>query len=364
MLRNPFAFRILVTLVVTAVTFWGLELYLRREVTYVVQHDLAAAGGTVEQTPEFLITVKEGHRRLAPNAQVVIRNHFTSHRDIPIATNSLGLRHRELTTPKPPHELRVLVLGDSTTIMDYLPDDETYVRQTEQLLRAQLSGRSLEVINAGIGNTGTEEQLALLKELGTRVQPDIVVIGYYLNDSRPPWGFSGEIGNYGWLRRHSLLLSTIYRLIRESIWGAERRVQFEWIPALESLPWREDRAAFLELARKARFDWGAAWEKSEQEQGTKVLEALVAEIRSLGAQPLGMIFPPRYQVESSFEERAPQEWFGALFQKLQVPYLDLLPALRAEKTPDLFYDHCHLTEKGAARAAQKLAAALLPLLTS
>ena len=37
-------------------------------------------------------------------------------------------------------------------------------------------------------------------------RPDLVVVAFYLNDSRPPWGFtfSDEVGHPGWLRRHSV----------------------------------------------------------------------------------------------------------------------------------------------------------------
>ena len=73
-------------------------------------------------------------------------------------------------------------------------DEETYVKQTASALETAL-GYRVEVINAGVGDTGSQEQIDILEESGLQIQPDIVVLGFYLNDSRPPWGFSGELWN-------------------------------------------------------------------------------------------------------------------------------------------------------------------------
>lgn len=336
------------------------ELYLRREVTYVVHRELAESRGLVEQSAEFLVTTGSQGRRLVPNADVIIKNHFTSGLDVEIKTNSLGLRHRELQTPKPANELRVLILGDSTTVMDYLPDAQTYVRLIEQKLQEGMPGRSVQVINAGIGNIGTEEQLQILREVGPVIQPDIVLLAYYLNDSRPPWGFSGEVGDGGWLRRHSLIADTIYRRFIEQNWQAERRVQFEWIPALDSLPWRSDHSAFLKLTELAKFDWGAGWVESEQSILQQHLREFSAEVREQGASPLLAIFPPRFQVEADFVEDLPQRVFAKFASELSIPSTDLLPLFRnKEDRGALFYDHCHVTANGAEVIAQALTPAIL-----
>ena len=42
-----------------------------------------------------------------------------------------------------------------------------------------------------------------------------------------------------------------------------------------------------------------------------------------------------------------------------MPFVDLLPALRASRGQALFYDHCHLTPAGNAIAAEQIADLLL-----
>src|SRR4029450_996319 len=148
--------------------------------------------------------------------------------------------------------------GDSITWGDYVRDEETYVRQAARSLEAAL-GYRVEAINAGVGDTGSQEQIDILEESGLRVKPDIVVLGFYLNDSRPPWGFPAELEGRNWVRRHSLFVDKVYEKLTLRRWlrqqGADR---FAWVDAQYRLDWKHDRAAFLELAHLAQYDWGAA----------------------------------------------------------------------------------------------------------
>ncbi len=70
-------------------------------------------------------------RVLRANAHVLLRNHGLSHRDIPLRTNELGFRNPPLGDKSRP---RVLFLGDSITMADYLYEEETFVRRVETLV--------------------------------------------------------------------------------------------------------------------------------------------------------------------------------------------------------------------------------------
>jgi hypothetical protein len=76
------------------------------------------------------------------------------------------------------------MLGDSITWGDYVRDEETYVRQTANALESTL-GYPVDVINAGVGDTGSLEQIDILEESGLRVHPDLVVLGFYLTTAAP-----------------------------------------------------------------------------------------------------------------------------------------------------------------------------------
>lgn len=100
---------------------------------------------------------------------------------VEIKTNSLGLRNAEITVPKPPGTKRVLVLGDSFTLGWGVPFEDTYSRQLEKMLHTK-SG-AYEVVNMGTGNYNSSMEVELFKRKGLALDPDIVVLMYYINDT-------------------------------------------------------------------------------------------------------------------------------------------------------------------------------------
>ena len=123
--------------------------------------------------------------RLRPNAHVKIINEPLTGRDIGIHTNALGYRNRELRDKT---LTRVLFLGDSITFEDYAYEDETWVRRLEA--RSWETELPVEAINASKGGIQTSDQLAILEETGLSTRPDIVVLGFYLNDLVESYGFT------------------------------------------------------------------------------------------------------------------------------------------------------------------------------
>ncbi|MBI5613576.1 SGNH/GDSL hydrolase family protein [Candidatus Gottesmanbacteria bacterium] len=125
--------------------------------------------------------------RLRPNVRGVIDGHDLSKKRITFSTNSLGYRHKELG-PKTDADVRILTLGDSITFQEYLPLEETYPYHVETYIRENLpptlSGKRVDVINAGVGMIGSENELAILTETGLSVSPDVVLVEMYLNDAR------------------------------------------------------------------------------------------------------------------------------------------------------------------------------------
>jgi lysophospholipase L1-like esterase len=320
------------------------EIYLRRTQSYIVaQQDNLRRLGIVEQNPGLLIRYTSKGKRLIPGANVVIKNHWLSGRDIPVHINSLGFRGDDVAAEPTRGVPRILILGDSITWGDYVRDEETYVRQTASVLENTL-GYRVEVINGGVGDTGSQEQIDILEDSGLQIHPDIVVLGFYLNDSRPPWGFSGELSDRNWVRRHSLMVDKAYEKFALWRWvqqqGAER---FAWIDAQHRLDWKSKHAAFLELARLAQYDWGAAWVEDSWKTVDHELTRLEHHARRNGFRVLTLTFPVRFQVDAVTREDSPQKTFAALAQKHGFSNLDLLPLYRAHAREDIFFDWCHPT---------------------
>lgn len=145
-----------------------------------------------------------------------------------IDINGEGLRDpREIEVPKPPGTYRVLCLGDSFTFGLAVPFEETYPHRLEGLLRARGAEPGsapvrVEVWNAGVNGYCSCQELAYLHHHGFRLDPDLVTVGFVMNDVIPileedlPRRFPGRqwllrYPLYQWLR--SLLLQA--RLRRE-----------------------------------------------------------------------------------------------------------------------------------------------------
>jgi len=318
------------------------ETYLRLRTTFVVSRD----GAVLEQNAGRLVRYTSKGKRLVPNARVVIRNHYLSKKDVRMDVNSLGFRDVELTPRKQPGELRILALGDSITWGDYLQADEVWVERVQRHLGTALPGRIVEIVNAGVGDTGLKEELDLLEETGLALAPEVVLVGFYLNDSRPPWGFPEEVGNPGWLRRHSLLADRIYRAAKLRRYlrrqGQER---FAWIRAFPKLDWADDRAAFESLVALAKYDWGSAWTDEAWVALAGELSRLQTLSRRHGFAVAILAFPVSFQVYAHFLDDAPQRRMAREAAARGFAFFDLLPLLRAHAGEDLFFDQCHPRER-------------------
>lgn len=102
---------------------------------------------------------------------------------VPAHTNSLGFRdNREYPLAKSPGTFRILVLGDSVTFGHGALYETSYPYLLEQQLRAWRPEVKWEVWNLGVPGYNTAQELAQLRQVGDRYHPDLVVVGFYLND--------------------------------------------------------------------------------------------------------------------------------------------------------------------------------------
>lgn len=310
----------------------GLEAAARIFSPYVADSD--------EVTARLSRFTASSGRRLIPNTRVVIRNHRLSRMDVPIRTNSLGFRGEEVEMPKPGGELRILALGDSITWGDYLLEQDVWTSRLEQRLRE--AGENARVLNAGVGDIGIREEIDILRSPGISTEPDVVILAFYLNDSRPPWGFPLELGARGWLRRHSVLADQIHQRLALYRWlQTEGAGRFDWVEARHQLDWRADPAAFARLADLARFDWGAAWQEDSWGVIEESLNELAALAKQRGFEVVVALFPVFFQVYADVVDRLPQDRMEALARAHGFEVVDLLPLLRANRDRRVFYDACH-----------------------
>lgn len=92
-------------------------------------------------------------------------------------SNSQGLREREVPLRKEPGELRVFCVGHSGTFGWGVAAEEAWPRRLEGLLAAEAPTRKLTVLNGGMPGHTPLQQYLMLREVGLRYDPDLVVIG-------------------------------------------------------------------------------------------------------------------------------------------------------------------------------------------
>ena len=117
---------------------------------------------------------ERGHEHV-PNKSVMLYG-------VNICTNSLGFRSdREYSQAKKENVTRILVIGDSITLGWGVDYNQTYSRLLENLLNKGSKDKQYEVINTGVGNYNSVNELETLKKY-IYLKPDIIIEGFYIND--------------------------------------------------------------------------------------------------------------------------------------------------------------------------------------
>jgi lysophospholipase L1-like esterase len=129
------------------------------------------------------------HHVAAPNQEL---RDVQTHWDLTYATNSLGLRGPEHAFARPSDAeglIRIVTVGDSLAFGQGVELEEAFPEVLQRLLEAQ--GRRAEVINVSRIGSGPEDYFLMLRDIGLRYDPDLVVLNVFGNDasdaSEPTW---------------------------------------------------------------------------------------------------------------------------------------------------------------------------------
>lgn len=270
-----------------------------------------------------------------------------------VKISSQGLRDHEYPLQKPPNTYRIIVLGDSTTFGTGVQMEERYPKRLEGLLDAGSSRQRYEVLNFGIPGAETHHEVATFEQKALAYKPDLLILGYFLNDIVPP--FEATVLNDG-----SAAAKTL----------GSAKTQLKKLFAVRFLLEKVDLAFNLErtvLAREERtttsysqhiigmYSTGDYWEGNRRR-----LLQLVRLSRENNARILVTVLPFETQVRStSTSALRPQSILRDFGEAEQIPVVDLIPALsRASGKLYVDGDNIHLNAKGHSVAADAILEAL------
>lgn len=129
-------------------------------------------------------------KRPVPNPKLSFAHQPNGHAflmGVDVQINSQGLRDNEYSLTKPAGVYRVMLLGDSTTFGWGVPLNETSAKILERSLNAQrIPGYDhVEVLNGGVGNYDTVQEVTYYETRGRAFHPDLVILVYFINDPEP-----------------------------------------------------------------------------------------------------------------------------------------------------------------------------------
>ncbi|MBN1355725.1 SGNH/GDSL hydrolase family protein [bacterium] len=101
---------------------------------------------------------------------------------VPFSTNSRGMADDEYSVSKPPGTYRVAVLGDSVSMAYGVPHKDNYHSLLEQRLNSPDSALVFEFLNFAVGGYGLPQYVAMLEHKALPFDPDMIMVGVYLND--------------------------------------------------------------------------------------------------------------------------------------------------------------------------------------
>ena len=314
--------------------------------------------------------------------------------------NPMGLRDPRQSYAKPPGTFRILALGDSFIEAAQVQAHETAAARLEQLL-GSVTGRPVEVINAGVFGYGTAQEYLLLDDLGAKLQPDLVLLFFCHCNDTPNNNYRLELKN-GELSR---ALKPYYDLdddggplrlipppppsprtsVRERLRDASVLYNVIETGVVYKFELQNPQEAFNgvdglidpvhgKYEYRQRGEWDRAWRITDQ-----VLEMVHDRSHQLGARFVLVGIPGWRMLERAYWQKddqkrlvhsgkggpdAPVRMLDGIAKRLQIPHLDLQKRFQPLVDADGLYRYHiegdgHWTVEGNRVAAEAVAAYLL-----
>ena len=158
--------------------------FLHEEYLELSQGSAADPRDSGAQLDEGVETVAMLHRRSAVPGLVyeLVPDQGKLVEGIRYSTNSYGMRDGEPLPPSDRSMNRVVVLGDSFTFGFRVEGIHSFPSQLENMLNLERTDRLIDVLNLGVDGYSSRDEALVLEHKGLLWQPDLVIVGYVLND--------------------------------------------------------------------------------------------------------------------------------------------------------------------------------------
>jgi lysophospholipase L1-like esterase len=250
-----------------------------------------------------------------------------------VAINSLGLREREIPPEKPDGTTRIMVLGDSIVFGWGVRAEDTLPANLERDLDAAGAFGHAQVINTGVGNYNTAMEVEYFLKSGAALNPDIVVLGYFINDAEPTPTYKPV----PWIARHSYAYAitggawdTFKRMV---LGGPDWKAYYAGLYTDDAPGWKAAQDAVRRLAAYCHS------------HNIRLVLANIPELRELNPYPFATV----------------NARIAVLAAENGVEYIDLLPALQDQQPASLWVTapDPHPNAKAQGLMARRLADYLL-----
>jgi lysophospholipase L1-like esterase len=297
------------------------------------------------------------------------RHHFT--------TNNMGFRGDQMSVPKAPNELRIFMVGGSTTECFYLDDSESVSRVLQVELDGRLSdGRVAKVYNAGKSGDASADHISMIVHRIVHLEPDVIVVFSGFND------LHRAIYNYDYLHYVNVtqkklpllrMMVTEFQIPRR-LYSIVRERSEDPVETLERIPLKSDY--HRKIALRKSVPASNVKPRTDLSSYRRNLSTIIGVARAHGIRLVlitqqttwnSRVDPEavewhwlRYRNGVTYREDFMEEALDSmntvmrvLAEQHGVPVYDLARII--PKSSEYFYDDAHFNVKGAARAGKELA---------
>jgi hypothetical protein len=281
--------------------------------------------------------------------------------------NSLGFLDTEFSKPDG-GSFRVVALGDSFAF-GAVPYDNNYLTLLEQHL--DRPDQRVEVFNMGIPRTAPADYLSLLVNEGLALEPNLVLVSFYIGNDLLETHQSLHRGRPIQERSHLIsLLRFALRLRETAEWGVihKRRRYSDDAPTFS-------RPTYIKILGGRANVYTVGWEGLEdsvnaavdaikrmadlcQRRTVPLVVVLIPEETQLDPE-LQAALPPTYLIsrEGTMDFQQPNRILGGRLDVAGIPYLDLYPAFAAATPIQRLYKpfDTHWNIAGNCLAAEQIA---------